>query len=120
MDHDRASCRAGRCTRSGAPTTSTGKSVCDASTTSAIDSLDLVEQRILQQQIVDRVGRQAELGKDHDRRAGLVALRGQPQRLAEIVGGVGHPGARHAAGDAHELVGVERIEVGIKGLGLRQ
>ena len=78
--------------------------------------LDLVEQRILQQQILDRVGRQSQLGKDHDRRTGLVALGGKPERLAKIVGGVGDPRARHAAGDAHELVGVERIKIGDQGI----
>ena len=66
--------------------------------------LDLVEERILQQQVLDGVGRQSQLGKDHDGRAGLVAFGGQPQRLGEVVGGVGDPGARHAARDSHEVV----------------
>jgi hypothetical protein len=66
--------------------------------------LDLVQQRVLQQQVFDGVGRQSQLGKDHDGRAGLVAFGGQPQRLGEIVGGVGDPGARHTARDTHEVV----------------
>ncbi len=66
--------------------------------------LHLVEQRVLQQQVVDGVGRQAELREDHDRRARLVALAGQSQRLSKIVGGVGDAGSRHAARDADELV----------------
>ena len=35
---------------------------------------------------------------------GLVALAGQPQRLGEIVGGIGDAGPRDAARDAHEFV----------------
>ena len=66
--------------------------------------LDLVQERVLQQQVLDGVGRQPQLGKDHDGRAGLVAFGGQPQRLGEIVGGVGDPGARHTARDSHEVV----------------
>ena len=66
--------------------------------------LDLVQERILQQQVVDGIGRQSQLGKDHDGRAGLVAFGGQPQRLGEIVGGIGDPGARDAARDWHEVV----------------
>ena len=67
-------------------------------------ALDLVEQRVLQQQILDGVGREPQLGKDHDSGLGLVALGGELQRLAEIVVRVGDAGARHAAGHAHELV----------------
>ncbi len=66
--------------------------------------LDLVEQRVLQQQILDGVGRQPELRKHHDGGARLVALAGQPQRLGEIVGGVGDPGPGDAARNAHEFV----------------
>ena len=70
-------------------------------------ALDLVEERILQQQVVDRVGREPELGEDHQDGAGPVAFLGQPQRLRKVVGGVGHPGSRHAAGYAGELVRIE-------------
>ena len=66
--------------------------------------LDLVEQRILQQQVLDGVGRQPELRENHDGGAGLVALAGQPQRLRKIVGGVGDPGPRDAARNTHEFV----------------
>jgi hypothetical protein len=66
--------------------------------------LDLVEERVLQQQVLDGVGRQPELGKDHEGRPGLVALAGQAQRLGEIVGGVGDAGARNAARHSHEVV----------------
>ena len=66
--------------------------------------LDLVQEGVLQQQVLDGVGRQSQLGKDHDGRAGLVAFGGQPQRFGEVVGGVGDPGARHTARDSHEVV----------------
>ena len=66
--------------------------------------LDLVQERVLQQQVFYGVGRQSQLGKDHDGRAGLVAFGGQPQRLGQVVGGVGDPGARNAARDSHEVV----------------
>ena len=66
--------------------------------------LDLVEQRVLQQQILDGVGRQPELREHHDGGLSLVALAGQPQRLGEVVGGVGDAGPRHAARNPHEFV----------------
>ena len=66
--------------------------------------LDLVEQRILQQQVLDRVGREAEFREDHDGRPCLVALGREPQRLGEVVGGVGDPRARNAASDPQEVV----------------
>ena len=66
--------------------------------------LDLVQQRVLQQQVFYGVGRQSQLGKDHDGRAGLVAFGGQPQRFGKVVGGVGDPGARNAARDSHKVV----------------
>ena len=74
--------------------------------------LDLVQQRVLQQQVLDGIGGQAEFGEDHDGGARLVALRGELQGLGEIVGGIGHAGARHAARHAHELMGIERVEIG--------
>ncbi len=66
--------------------------------------LDLVQQRILQQQVLDGVGREPQLGKHHEGGARLVALLGQPQRLGEIEGGIGNAGPGHAAGNAHEFV----------------
>ena len=66
--------------------------------------LHLVEKRVLQQQVLDGVGRQAELREHHDRRARLVALAGQAQRLGKVVGGVGDAGPRDAARNTHEFV----------------
>ena len=74
--------------------------------------LDFVEQRVLQQQVLDGIGRQTQFGKDHDCRPSLVALGREFQRLGQIVGRIGHAGARHAAGHADEFMGVERIKIG--------
>ena len=67
-------------------------------------SLDLVQQGVLQQQVVDGVGGQPELREHHDGGARFVALAGQPQRLGEIVGGVGDARPRDAARNTHEFV----------------
>ena len=83
-------------------------------------ALDLVEQGVLQQQVLDRVGRKPELGKDHDRGVRLVALGGEAQRLAEIEFRIGHAGARHATGHPQEFVGVKGVEIRDHGLGLRR
>ena len=66
--------------------------------------LDLVEQRVLQQQVLNGVGRQPELRERHDGGARLVALAGQPQRLGKIVGGIGDARPRDAARNTHEFV----------------
>ena len=66
--------------------------------------LDLIEERVLQQQVLDGVGRQPELREHHDRGARLVALARQPQRLGEVVGGVGDPRPRDAARNTHEFM----------------
>ena len=75
-------------------------------------ALDGVEQRVLEQEIVDRVGRQAQFGKDHQRGVKRIAFAREPQGLGEVGRHVGDPHARHAGGDADEVVGVERIELG--------
>ncbi len=41
-------------------------------------ALDRIEQRVLKQQVVDRVGRKAELRKQHQRRLAGIALGGEP------------------------------------------
>ena len=81
-----------------------GKELCSTPRPPRRSTLDLVEQRVLQQQILDGVGRQPQLREHHDRGARLVALAGEPQRLGEVVGGVGDAGPRHAARNTHEFV----------------
>ena len=76
----------------------------DAATTSAIDALDLVQKRVLQQQVLDGVGRQPQLGEHHEGGTRLVALARETQRLGKIVGGIGDPGSRDAARNTHEVV----------------
>jgi hypothetical protein len=74
-------------------------------------ALDFVEQGILQQQVLDGVGRKSQLGEDHDGGACLVALTGQPQRLGEVVAGVGDAGTGNAARHTDEVVRIEREEI---------
>ena len=77
--------------------------------------LDLVEHRVLEQQVLDRVPGQAQLREDRDRDA----LGGALARLADHRFGVGgRVGDRHprgAGGDAGEAVGVGVAEVGHPG-----
>ena len=58
---------------SGAPTTSTGSRSAEAATTLGDRRLDRLEQRVLQQQVVDGVAAQAQLGEHRDRDAVVVA-----------------------------------------------
>ena len=67
---------------------------------------DRVEHRVLEQQVVDRIGRQAQLGKDHQRDAGLVGLGQQLQHLVAVLRRLGHRDLRHAGGDPDEFVAV--------------
>jgi hypothetical protein len=73
---------------------------------------DRVEHRVLKQQVVDRIGRQAQLGKHHQRDAGLVAPRQQFEHLVGVRRRLGHGDPRHAGGDPDEFVAVGREERG--------
>ena len=75
-------------------------------------SLDLVEQRVLQQQVLDRIGREPQFREDHERGPGLVPLGRQPQRFGKVKRRIGDPGARNAAGDAQKVVAVEGEKIG--------
>ena len=68
VDDDARSCRPGCRARSGAPTTSTGRRSAVASTIAGDRLVDGVEQRVLQEQVVDGVAAQAQLGEDRDAR----------------------------------------------------
>ena len=67
-----------RC-RSGAPTTSTGVNSADAATTVANRALDGVEQTVLQEDVLDGVSRQRQLGKHRKRDTVVVAVARHPQ-----------------------------------------
>ena len=69
-----------------------------------------VEQRVLMEQVLARVGGQPEL-REHDQRGVLlVRLLGERDRALRVEGGVADPHARHGGGDAHEAVTVDRLE----------
>jgi len=71
-----------------------------------------VEHGVLKQEIVDRIGRQAQFGEHHQRDAGLVARGDQSQRLIGVRRRLGNRNPRHAGGDPHELVPVGREKPG--------
>ena len=69
-----------------------------------------VGQRLLAEQVIDRVSRQSQLG-EHDH--GRVLIRGGARELHRALGverGVGDPHVGHGGGDAHEPVAVERMK----------
>ena len=72
--------------------------------------LDRIEHRVLEQQIVDRIGRQRQLGKHHQRDAARVAVAQQRQRLIGVLLRLGDRDLRHARADPHKLVMVRRKE----------
>ena len=72
---------------SGAPTTSTGSRSADAATISATAVLDAVEQGVLQEQVVDGVAAQAQLGEDRHRHAVVVAGAGLLEHGAALAAG---------------------------------
>ena len=100
-----------RC-RSGAPTTSTGSRSADAATISASGLLDGVEQGVLQQDVLDRVPGQRQLGKNCQRDAVVVAFaRPAAEPSAALAAGSPMDGVVRACGDADEAVAVGGVEV---------
>ena len=78
-------------------------------TTSAQRRLDRVEQRVLQQQVLDRVAGQRQLREDGQRRRPRRGTRRAVREHGRGVGrGVGDDGAQGGGGDAQEAVPVER------------
>ena len=69
---------------------------------------DLVEQRALKQQVVDRVGGQPEFRKYHEADARFVAVRQHRLDRGAVMPGIGNRHVRHADGEANKLVGVGR------------
>ena len=75
--------------------------------------LDLVQQRRLHMQIVDRIGRQRQFGKDHQVHALLARLTDQGDVLLAVRPGVAHVADRRRRRHAHEAVGLGRMEQSI-------
>ncbi len=73
--------------------------------------LHRVQQRVLQQQVLDRVPRQRQFGEHREGHALRVALARHRQHGLGIALGIGEMRARGAGGDAGEAVRVERSEV---------
>ena len=69
-------------------------------------ALHLVEHRVLEQQIVDRIGRKAELREHHQGDPGLVAGGEQVQDIVGVLPRIGDCDMRDAGADADEFVTV--------------
>ena len=76
------------------------------------------QQRILEQQILDGVGGQAELREHHEGSLGGIASRGKPHGLQEIEVRVTDFGPRDARGEPDEIVVVERMKSRAHGMDL--
>ena len=73
--------------------------------------LDRVEQRILQQDVLDRVARQRQLGEDRQRHAVVVALARQPQDRRGVGRRVADRGVVRARGDPDKTLAVAVVEI---------
>ena len=74
-----------------------------------------VEQRVLQQEIIDRVGRERELGEHQNGHAALVARSQHPQDRRGIGGGVSDRDACSAGGNAREAMAIDGVELHLFG-----
>jgi hypothetical protein len=71
-----------------------------------------IEHRVLEQEIVDRIGREAQLREDHQRDSGLVALVHEIEYLVAVLRRLGDRDLRNANADPDELVAVGREKLG--------
>ena len=79
----------------------------------AVDfALDRVEQRVLEQQIVDRIGRETEFGEYHQRHPRRVALGEEGKHGVGVAPRLANRNPRHAGADPGELVSVGRKKRG--------
>ena len=69
-----------------------------------------IEQRSLQQQIVDSIGRQSQFRKQHHTDMARMPRRRQLQMRARREDRIGNPPARHAGGDAQEAMAVHAVD----------
>ncbi len=82
-------------------------------------ALDRVEQRVLKQKIVDRIGGKAELRKHHQPDARLGAGGEQRQDVVGIAPRLADRNRRHACAEPQKLVAVRGKERGHRGRGSR-
>jgi len=68
----------------------------------------LVEHRVLEQEIVDRIGRKTEFREHHQGDPRRVALREQVQDILGVAPRLGDRDMRHAGAEANELMAVGR------------
>jgi hypothetical protein len=76
----------------------------------AEDPFDAIEKRILKEQVVDRIGRQAELGKNHQGGFERIPFPRKTNCLTEIGGDIGHFGARHTRRNPNEVMAIQRMK----------
>ena len=76
--------------------------------------LDLAEQHVLQEQVVDGVAGEAQLGEERDRRPLLAHVPGPLEDRRGIGPRVGHRHRQRARGHPREAVAVEVAEVAIR------
>jgi hypothetical protein len=69
------------------------------------------EQCVLKKQVIDRIGRQAELREHHDCGPDRIARLCQPDRLGAVRRNICDPRERDAAAYAHEVMTVERAKI---------
>ncbi len=74
--------------------------------------LHFVEHRVLEQQIIDRIGGNPELREHHQADAGLVAGGEELQHIVGVLPRIGDGDMRNAGSDADEFVAVRRKERG--------
>ena len=72
--------------------------------------LDLVEQRILQQKVLDRVAREAQLRKHREAYPAAVAGARRREDRLRIAGGICDAGLDRTSRDPQEAVGIDRPE----------
>ncbi len=68
------------------------------------------QQGVLQEEVVDGVGREPQLREQHQVDAARVAFLGQGQGLGGVEAGVAHGDGRRAGRHAHEAVAMDRVE----------
>lgn len=74
-------------------------------------ALNRVEQCILKQQILDRVGRQAKFGKQRDRRFLFIGLLSEAKRFGKIVENAYNPRTRYTGSNTDKIVCIKRIKL---------
>ncbi len=72
--------------------------------------LHCVQHGVLQEQLVQGIGRDPELGEHHHCGVCSIALGGEFQRSLHVEGGIGRLDPRHGRADPREPVAVETIE----------